>query len=109
VDKPKTPAGSATYPLDAVAALTTDRKALTIAVVNPTESEQQINLALQGAAPRTAGGFGRVWRISSNDLTAANLPGKPPQVEIVETALKETPSQLQLPKFSISIYELPIQ
>jgi alpha-N-arabinofuranosidase len=109
VDKPKTPAGSETYPLDAVAALTADRKALTIAIVNPTESEQQMNLTLQGAAPRTAGGFGRVWRIASNDLTAANLPGKPPQVEIVETALKETPSQLQLPKFSISIYELPIQ
>ncbi len=40
-DQPKTHPGSPTYPLDMFAALTPDRKYLTIAVVNATESEQK--------------------------------------------------------------------
>jgi len=107
VDKPQTPAGSDTYPLDAAAALSGDRKTLTVAVVNPSESEQQISFAVQGAAIR--GNAGKIWRISSDDLTAANMPGKPPIVEIAEIPLTATPNQLTVPKFSISIYEFPIQ
>src|SRR3546814_13189305 len=37
-DHPKVNAGSATYPLDMIAALSPDRKALTIAVVNATHT-----------------------------------------------------------------------
>ena len=74
--------------------------------MNPTESEQQIDVALQGAAVQDKG---RVWRIASNDLTAANEPGKPPEVDIVETPLTGAPGRLTVPKFSISIYELPLR
>src|SRR4029077_1049858 len=42
VDKPKVSSGSDTYPLDVVAALSEDRKVLTVAIVNPTESDQKI-------------------------------------------------------------------
>jgi len=48
VDKPKVSSGSDTYPLGAAAALTADRKALTLAIVNPTESEQRIDVASKG-------------------------------------------------------------
>lgn len=106
VDKSKVPSGSDTYPLDAVAALTADRKTLTLAIVNPTESGQPIDVAFSGA---TVQNKGRLWRIGSDDLTAANEPGKPPVVDIVETPLTEVPGRLMIPKFSISIYELPIQ
>jgi len=109
VDKPKTPAGSDTYPLDAVAALSADRKSLTIAIVNPAESEQQMNVAIQGVTVQSNGGTGKIWRISSDDLTAANIPGKPPVVGIVEAALTEVPIHLTVPKFSVSIYEFPVQ
>jgi alpha-L-arabinofuranosidase len=51
VDKAKVSSGSDTYPLDAVAALTADRKSLTVAIVNPAESEQQINVAINGELP----------------------------------------------------------
>ena len=61
VDKPRVSSGSDTYPLDAVAALATDRKSLALAIVNPTESAQQIDVAFQGV---TVQGKGRLWRIA---------------------------------------------
>src|ERR1035441_9755882 len=64
VDKGKTPSGSDTYPLDAAAALTADRKSLTLAIVNPTESAQQIDVALKGVAVQNPG---RLWRIAPTD------------------------------------------
>ncbi|MGD0966085.1 MAG: alpha-N-arabinofuranosidase [Candidatus Acidiferrales bacterium] len=109
VDKPKTPAGTDTYPLDAVAAVTADHKSLTVAIVNPTESEQQISVAWQGATVQGSSREGKLWRISSPELTAANIPDQPPVVGIVQSPLTGAPAQLTLPKFSISIYELPIQ
>ena len=106
VDKPRIPSGSDTYPLDAVAALTADRKSLTLAIVNPTESAQQIDVALKGVAVQDQG---RLWRIASAELTAANAPGKPPLVDIVESALTEAPGRLAVPPISISIYEFPLR
>jgi len=106
VDKGKTSSGSDTYPLDAAAALTPDRKSLTVAIVNPTESEQQIDVAIHGV---TVQNKGRVWRIAGADLTADNEPGKPQAVDIVESPLTGVPGRLTVPKLSISIYELPIQ
>ena len=48
VDKPKVSSGSDTYPWDAAASLTADKKTLTVAITNPTESEQQIDVAVKG-------------------------------------------------------------
>jgi alpha-N-arabinofuranosidase len=106
VDKSRTPPGSDTYPLDAVAALTADRKSLTLAIVNPSESGQQIDVALQGVAVQKKG---RLWRIAAADLTAANTPGKPQVVDIVESSLTEAPGRLAIPPISISIYEYPVR
>jgi alpha-L-arabinofuranosidase len=106
VDKSRVSSGSDTYPLDAVAALTADRKALTVAIVNPTESEQQIDVAIKGV---TVQNNGHLWRIAGADLTADNEPGKPLVVDIVESPLTGVTGRLTVPKLSISIYELPIQ
>jgi alpha-N-arabinofuranosidase len=106
VDKGKTSSGSDTYPLDAAAALTADRKTLTLAIVNPTESSQQIDVALKGVAVQNQG---RLWRIATADLTAGNEPGKPPVVDIVESSLNEAPGRLAIPPISISIYEYPVR
>jgi alpha-L-arabinofuranosidase len=48
-DLPRTSAGSPTYPLDMAAALSADRKYLTLAVVNATDSEQKFDLNISGA------------------------------------------------------------
>ena len=106
VDKARTSSGSDTYPLDAAAALTADRKSLTLAIVNPTETAQQIDVALKGVAVQNQG---RLWRIAAADLTAANTPGKPPVVDIVESPLSEPPGRLAIPPFSIGIYEYPVR
>jgi alpha-N-arabinofuranosidase len=106
VDKSETPSGSDTYPLDAVAALSADQKSLTLAIVNPTESAQQMDVALKGVAVQNQG---RLWRIAAADLTAANVPGKPRVVDIVESSLNEAPGRLAIPPISISIYEYPVR
>jgi alpha-N-arabinofuranosidase len=106
VDKPKVSSGSDTYPLDAAAALTADRKALTVAIVNPTESERQLDVAIQGV---TVEDQGRLWRIAGAELTADNQPAKPLVVDIVESPLTGVPGRLTVPKLSMSIYELPLR
>jgi alpha-N-arabinofuranosidase len=106
VDKPKISSGSDTYPLDAAAALTADRKTLTVAIVNPTESEQQIDVAIKGV---TVQDKGRLWRIAGAELAADNVPGKPLVVDIVGSPVTGVPGRLTVPKLSMSIYELPLR
>ena len=48
-------AGSQTYPVDVVAALTSDGKSLTVAVINPNESSQQLDLSFTGDQTRRQG------------------------------------------------------
>jgi alpha-N-arabinofuranosidase len=106
VDKANTSSGSDTYPLDAAAALTADKKALTVAIANPTESEQQIDVAIKGVTLQEKG---RVWRVAGANLTDDNEPGKPLMVDIVESPLTGMPGTLKVPKLSISIYEVPLR
>jgi alpha-N-arabinofuranosidase len=106
VDKPTVSSGSPTYPLDVAAALTEDKKALTVAIVNPTESEQQIRLHFKTV---NLADQGTLWRMVAPDLDARNTVGQPPQVEIAESVLTERPDMLSIPPISISLYKLPIQ
>jgi alpha-N-arabinofuranosidase len=106
LDKPRISSGSATWPLDAAAALTADGKALTLAVVNPTEQEQRIDVTFTGVALQAGG---KLWRIAAGDLNPRNQPGKPPVLDIVESAVAELPGGLAIPKLSISLYEWPVQ
>src|SRR3546814_18451453 len=78
-DHPKVNAGSATYPLDMIAALSPDRKALTIAVVNATHTPQSVSIAIDGA--RTTG-KGSVCRLTGANLAEDNKDGDPPGVTI---------------------------
>jgi alpha-N-arabinofuranosidase len=102
VDKPRVSSGSDTYPLDVAAALANDRKTLTVAVVNPTETPQGIDLNVTGIQLR---GTGKMWRIAAPHLEADNKPGKKPEVEIAESPIRELPTTLALPPLSISLYQ----
>ncbi len=104
-DQPRVNAGSATYPLDVAAALTQDRKRLTVAVVNPTESDQSIAISIQGVQP---GGGARMSRLTGASLDADNVLGQKPQVEIEEHAVSEPLSKLSLVSGSITIYKFEI-
>jgi alpha-N-arabinofuranosidase len=104
-DQPKTNSGSPTYPLDMFAALTPDRKYLTVAVVNATESAQRLDLRVTGV--RLAGN-GTLWQMTGKDLEAANHVGQEPQVNVNEIAIGNVPQTLSVAPISIDIYRFPV-
>lgn len=91
------------YPLDAVAAWTSDRKALTVGIVNPTENERELAMELTGAQ---LAGTGKLWLIAHSDPMAYNEPGKKPDVVIEEKPLTSISNKLSVPPLSISLYKL---
>ena len=104
-DQPKINPGSPTYPLDMFAALTADRKYLTIAVVNATESEQKFDLNVT-AAPLA--GPSTLWQMTGSSLDAANHVGQPAQVEVKETPISGALKTIVVAPISVNIYRFPI-
>ncbi len=100
-DQPKTNAGSPTYPLDMVAALSVDKKYLNVAIVNATDSAQPLTLNVTGV--RLAG-KPTLWQMTAKDLDAANKVGEKPQVEVHEIATDDTAQTLSVAPISINIY-----
>jgi len=104
-DQPRTNAGSPTYPLDMVAALTADRKYVTLAVVNATESVQRLELSVTGV--RLAG-KSTLWQMTGKDLNAANRVGQEPQVEAKEIELGDAQQALSVAPISVDVYRFPV-
>ena len=98
-EQPAVNAGSDTFPLDVVAAWTDDRSALTVAVLNPTDVEQPLKLAITGVV---LSGKGTLWRLAS-----AESNGRNPSID--SSPVDSIPESLILPRFSVSIYELPVK
>jgi alpha-L-fucosidase/alpha-L-arabinofuranosidase len=105
-EQPVVHAGSDTFPLDVVAAWTADRKALTVAVVNPTESAQTLRLEIRGAE---LSGKGTLRRMAPQSLTATVVVGQEPGVKIEELSLDAVPTNPTFAPFSVSIYEFPVK
>ena len=84
-----------------VAALTSDGTLLTVAVINPNESAQDLDLRFQNVALT---GKGRMWRMTGDNLNAATGLGRN-EVRVVETPLAQTPKTLTIAPISIEIYE----
>jgi alpha-N-arabinofuranosidase len=101
-DQPSVNTGSATWPLDVSAALTRDRKALIVAVVNATEQARVLDIGVQGFA---AGSSSRSWRLSAPSLDAQNRVGVAPQVVIRERVFDPRKSALSLAPTSIELFE----
>ena len=105
-EEPKVNAGSPTYPLDVAAAWVDDRTALTVAVVNPTETEQTIELSFQGV--RLAG-TGTRWRMAPDSLDARIAVGEAPQVQVEEVPVTGAPTHETVPRFSVTLYRLLVR
>ncbi len=105
-DQPAVNPGSDTYPLDVSAALSDDHKTLTFAVLNPSDSQQSLNLTIHGTKVASQG---HLWRMAPDKLTAVNIVGQKPEVEVQEQELTPVPDTMSLPAFSISIYSFPVQ
>jgi alpha-N-arabinofuranosidase len=104
-DQLKTNSGSPTYPLDVFAALTFDRKYLTVAVINATESAQKLDLDVVGAQRK---GPATMWQVTAGSLDAANLAGQQPQVELREIPVNGVPEALSVAPISVNIYKFPL-
>jgi alpha-N-arabinofuranosidase len=100
-DQPRVNAGSPTYPIDVSAALTSDGKALTIAVVNPTESAHDLDLSIHGVDLR---GKGRIWRMTGAGLDAMTGLTRH-DVQVVESSVGEVPRTLHAAPLTIDLYE----
>jgi alpha-N-arabinofuranosidase len=105
-EQPVVHAGSDTFPLDVAAAWTADRKALIVAVINPTESSQTLSLQIRGAK---LSGKGTIRCMAPDSLTATVVVGQEPGVKIEEQALDAIPSSPTFAPFSVNIYEFPVK
>ncbi len=97
--------GSATYPLDVLAALSPDRKYLTVDVVNATGAVQPLALEVRGASLR---GASTLWEMTGRTLQAADRLGHAPEVRVRRIAMAAVPAILSVPPRSIDIYRFPI-
>jgi alpha-N-arabinofuranosidase len=105
-DQPAVNPGSDTYPLDVSAALSEDRKTLTFAVLNPSDSKQSMKLAISGAKLADKG---TLWQMAPSKVDAVVAVGKTPEVAVEEHALGSVPDTIEAPPFSVNIYSYPLQ
>jgi uncharacterized protein len=92
--------------MDVAAAWTSDRKAMTVGIVNPTGKECELAINLKGAK---LAGSGRQWLITGTDPLAYNEPGKGPKVVIEEKTVEGLSNKLKVPSLSVSIFELAVK
>ena len=105
-DQPAINPGSDTYPLDVSAALSEDRKTLAIAVLNPSDSEQSIRVAINGAKLANAG---KLWRMAPESIDATVQVDKKPEVQVEEQTLGAFPEAITVRPFSVNIYSYSVQ
>ncbi len=92
-------------PYDVAAALTGDGRTLTIAIVNPTNAELALHVALAGAAVT---GPATRWHVAGANEFVHNTPGQPRVVDIVTT--KDIPATaLTVPALSATLFALPVR
>jgi alpha-N-arabinofuranosidase len=105
-DQPRVNPGSDTYPLDVSAALSDDRKTLTIAVLNPSDSDQQLKLSINGVKLSSQG---HLWRMAPSSLDATIVVGQKPAVEVQQQELTSVPNTMTISPFSVNIYSFVVQ
>jgi len=88
-------------PLDVAAAWTEDKKAFTVAVVNPMSKTQQLPVNWEEMPIMQKG---VKYTIAHKDAMAYNVPGIEPSVQIKKASLGRIPQQLRVKPYSITIY-----
>jgi alpha-N-arabinofuranosidase len=93
-------------PLDISAALTQDKKALTVAVVNPTRDGAQLKLNLSSVKLT---GQAQTWVIAGDDPLAYNQPGEPRKVDIQEAGSTDLSGVVTVKPLSITLWKVAVQ
>jgi alpha-L-arabinofuranosidase len=92
--------------LDVSAALTTDGKALTIGVVNPTYDVYQLKLKLNAVA---LAGKAKSWLIACDDPMAYNDPGQTPKIAIKDAAETDLTQTVVIKPLSTTLFRAPVR
>ncbi|MCF7972649.1 MAG: hypothetical protein K9N55_02425, partial [Phycisphaerae bacterium] len=92
-------------PLDISAALTADKKTLTVGVVNPTAEAVTLSLNLKGV---TVSGAARTWVIAGDDPDAYNVPGEPRRVTVANAGATNLRGTVTVKPLSITLYKAPL-
>jgi len=98
--------GGAPEPLDVAAAWKDGKKALTVAVVNPTKTAQKLAISFKGVRLQATA---KLYLITGADEMAHNIPGKPLAVTIEEKDGVPFGSVLTVPPISVSLYEVSVK
>ena len=98
--------GGAPEPLDVMACWKDETKsALTLSIVNPTKRAMTLRLdAGTLRLPKTA----RLFLVGGLDPRACNVPGRPPQVAVHETAEAPFGKAIVVPPISVSLYHIGV-
>jgi alpha-N-arabinofuranosidase len=91
--------------LDVAAAWTADKQTLTVAIVNPQATAQQVTLDLGNLSIQDKA---QVWVIgdAKGDPMSVNVPGQPPGVTIQQKDATITGNTLEAPALSVVLYRL---
>ena len=93
-------------PLDISAALTSDKKNLTIGVVNPKPDAIQLKFDFKSL---TCAGQAQTWRIAGSDPMAFNQPGEPRRVDIQQAPPADLNGSVSVQPYSITLWRLPVK
>jgi len=93
-------------PLDISAALTPDKKALTVAVVNPTKDAAQLKLNFGSVK---LAGKAQTWVIAGDDPLAYNQPGEARKVDIREAGAADLAGVVSVKPLSITLWKVAVQ
>jgi alpha-N-arabinofuranosidase len=96
----------AATPLDIAAALTADKKELTIGIVNPTAQDVPLSFSVASMAPA---GEARTWIITADDPMAYNQPGEPRRVDVIRAGLTDVNQPVTVKPLSITLLKLSVQ
>jgi alpha-N-arabinofuranosidase len=90
---------------DATAALTSDKSALTVGLVNPKADTYSFKLNLRGARMT---GLGQTWIIGASGPLGYNQPGEIRQVDMRESPKAFLGGTVTIPSYSIALFRIPV-
>jgi alpha-N-arabinofuranosidase len=93
-------------PLDFSAALTSDKRSLTLAVVNPKADAVPLKFDLESLQ---INGTGQAWTIAGSDPLAFNQPGEPRRVDIQELPPVDLSGTVAVKPFSVTLWRVPLK
>jgi alpha-N-arabinofuranosidase len=93
-------------PLDIAAALSKDGSELTVAIVNPKEESEALELKLAGGKLT---GRAHKWTITGTNKWSYNAPGKPRQVDIKQSSIAGAAGQIEAVPLSVTLCSYLVQ